>query len=154
MSNRMEYKEFDRTTPKGIKDAERHQQALYKRYDKVEVRPIGFSKTAVWGESSDAHTPLLHPTATSIMVLNLSTGKERHYVGLTPAQAVVTAAEQEAGNYDTAKYGYSKAKLSPGGGTVAYGDWTAIVSKDAVLRQIRASKRPRAARAAKPRLSR
>jgi hypothetical protein len=154
MPNRMEYKEFDDTTPKGIKDAERHQQALYKRYDKVVVRPAGLSKTAVWGELSDAHTPLLHPAATSIMVLNLSTGKERHYVGLTPAQAVVTAAEQEAGNYDATKYDYSRAKLSPSGGTVAYGDWTAIVSKDAVLRQLRASKRAKAVGAKKPRLTR
>jgi len=36
MSSRMEYKEFDNATLKGIKDAKRHQQALYKRYDKVE----------------------------------------------------------------------------------------------------------------------
>jgi len=50
VSNRMEYKEFDRTTLKGVKDAERYQQALYNRYDKVEVRPIGFSKTAVWAK--------------------------------------------------------------------------------------------------------
>ena len=154
MSSRMEYKEFDNATLKGIKDAKRHQQALYKRYDKVVVRPIGLSRTAVWGEASDAHTPLLHPTPTSVLVLNLSTGKERHYVGLTPAQAVVTAAEQEAGHYEAARYDYSRANLSPSGGTVAYGDWTAMVSKDAVLRQIRASKRPKAVGAKKPRLSR
>jgi hypothetical protein len=48
--NKKDYKVFDTSTKQGIKDAEKHQQALYKKYDKVKVEPSGLDKTEVWGE--------------------------------------------------------------------------------------------------------
>lgn len=89
----------------------------------------------------------VHQTFT---VTNLSTGEERTFAGISPAAAVVNAYEQAKGNNNTWAYDYSQAKVSKSGGTVSCGDWTAILSKDKIMAQIRASKKkaraPRKAR--------
>ena len=56
-ATKKDYRIFDTKTMKGMKDAERHQQALYKKYKIVKVEPAGFSKVAVWGESLKEATP-------------------------------------------------------------------------------------------------
>ena len=159
-----DYKVFETETLEGLKAAERHQQRLYNKYDTVKVVPVGLTRTAVWGESKELDAKerslgvgggkALAQSGGSIMAFNLGTGQEKHYTGLTPVQAVVAAAEQEKGNFDFTKYDYSKAKWSPGGGTVACGDWCVLVNKEAVLQQIRSSKRARPASRRKPRLTR
>jgi hypothetical protein len=45
---------FDDTTIKGIKDAEKFQWKLYKKFDKVTVEPKGFDKVVVRGENLSA----------------------------------------------------------------------------------------------------
>lgn len=71
---------------------------------------------------------ILKPTlnVARVTVVNLSTGAERVYMGLTPAQAVVAAHEQaDRGNFNTWNYDWTKAKVSDSRETVACGDWTA-----------------------------
>lgn len=43
-------KTFDIHTQKGINDAERYQNKLYKKYDKVKVRIIGNDRILIRGE--------------------------------------------------------------------------------------------------------
>lgn len=50
-SAKKDYKVFDTSNEQGNKDAEKHQQLLYKKYDTVKVEPAGLNKVAVWGES-------------------------------------------------------------------------------------------------------
>jgi hypothetical protein len=175
-----DYKVFETETLAGLKAAGRHQQRLYDKYSIVKVVPVGLTRTAVWGESKAAddadqsakgrlcscgfrvagevacprcgRSPESKGGA-SVKVTNLATGEEREYVGLSPAQAVVNAAEQAQGNMDFTTYDYRKARWSPGGGTVACGDWCVLVNKDAAMRQVRESKRKRVW-AARPRLTR
>jgi hypothetical protein len=72
-----------------------------------------------------------------VTTMNLSTGAERVYVGLTPAQAVVAAYYQaEIGNFNTWNYDWSKAKVSDSGKTVACGDWTAVLDRTAHLDKV------------------
>lgn len=44
------YKVFDLSSIKGIRDAERYRARLYRKYDKVGGRMVGFNKMASWGE--------------------------------------------------------------------------------------------------------
>lgn len=60
----MQFKTFDTSTIAGLKAAERYQQSLYSKFDKVTVTPIGLNRVKVWGErktdvNSDAHRKLV-----------------------------------------------------------------------------------------------
>ena len=54
-NNKLHLKEqkrvFDTSSIKGLKQAERFQNALYKKFDCVSVRPIGLDKVAVMGNN-------------------------------------------------------------------------------------------------------
>jgi hypothetical protein len=67
--------------------------------------------------------------AEKVYVLNLETGEERIYVGITPEQAVVAAYEQSRGNFSTWTYPSPEEHphLRRGQKTVACGDWTAAL---------------------------
>jgi len=63
-----------------------------------------------------------------VTVINLSTGREITYVGISPAKAVVCAYEQfTKGNFNTADYDFNQAVVSHSGKTVACGDFCAII---------------------------
>jgi hypothetical protein len=46
-----ESKTFDTSTLKGLRQAERYQQKLYGKYDKVEVKPLGLTRTTITGRT-------------------------------------------------------------------------------------------------------
>lgn len=58
-----------------------------------------------------------------VLVLNLLTGETRHY-SCPPREAVVCAAEQERGNWNTWTYDFSRARANLR--TVSCGEWTAV----------------------------
>lgn len=68
------------------------------------------------------------PKGDTVIVLNLETGVEMLYVGLTPEQAVVAAYESETRkNRATWTYDPSKATKTQSGNTVICGDWCAFI---------------------------
>jgi hypothetical protein len=74
-----------------------------------------------------------------VYVLNLSTGEERFYLGLTPEQAVIAAYEQsQKHNYST--WTYPSPEKHPhfrkGEKTVACGDWTAALVQPSRNRKV------------------
>lgn len=74
---------------------------------------------------SSQSSPIRHE---SVIVLNLETGVEKVYVGITPEQAVVAAYESETQkNRATWSYDQSKAIKSKSGKTVICGDWCAFI---------------------------
>jgi hypothetical protein len=50
----MESRTFDTSTVNGLKQAERYQQRLYSKFEKVIVVPVGLSQVKIWGEHRSA----------------------------------------------------------------------------------------------------
>lgn len=72
--------------------------------------------------------PSPSPSGDSVIVLNLETGVEMVYVGITPEEAVVAAYElYTRKNGNTFTYDPSKATKSKSGKTVICGDWCAFL---------------------------
>lgn len=62
-----------------------------------------------------------------VKVLNLATGMEIFFHGISPEKAVVCAYEQSLSNWNTWSYDFSKAVISNSGKTVSCGDFCAII---------------------------
>lgn len=61
-----------------------------------------------------------------MMVFNMRTGEEKECFDLTPRQAVITAWEQERGNFDIWGYDFDKPCIETKR-TIACGDWCTIL---------------------------
>jgi len=50
---RSKIKYFNIGTEKGLKEAERHQTSLLRKYDDINVRLVGVDKVIIYGEQND-----------------------------------------------------------------------------------------------------